>query len=302
MTKHPFLSLLCLAAACMASPVRAAESDTAHLFKALTELRSEIEQIRTVMGKPLPPTREFRVHDVVSRHVFYQAQALFRKSNQFAQQIAGVSRQSPRPAPDGEIGAEDVLLVLNDTRAQLGMVKSALGIEASAPVARLDRRKRTSDVMHDIIEAGRDTNFISGRPVAWATIYDRVLLAITYVGGALPVETRFPPLPPFESGKFPQDVFDRLLQCMELSRKPAAEHDVAILRLESIRQTEVGPTVLEVLDIVTVVLSDLAELTYQMEAEDVAMPDYPHPSRVFPSHVDQLLGVLQAQLESLGGE
>ena len=49
----------------------------------------------------------------------------------------------------------------------------------------------------------------------------------------------------------------------------------------------------------TIVLSDLAELTYEMGAEDVSIPDYPHPSRVFPSHVFQLVGVLVAQLEML---
>ena len=302
MRKRLFSFLLSVAAVGLAVHARAAETDAVELFKALTELRSEIEQIRTVMGEPLPPTREFHIHDAVPRHVFYQAQTLFRKSNLFAQEIAGVSRQSQRPAPDGDIGDEDVLMVLNDTREQLALVKSALGIDAPAPEAKPDRRKRSSDLLHDIIEAGRDINFISGRPVPWSTIYDRVLLAVTYVGGALPEKTRFPPLPPFESGKFPQDVFNRTMQCMELSRIPAAQHNVAVLRLDSIRQTEIGATVLEVLDTVTIVLSDLAELTLQMEAEDVAIPDYPHPNRVFPSHVYQLLGVLQAQLEELAGK
>ena len=301
MSKRLFSSLLYLAIAFTAVLARAAEIDAAQLFKSVSELRSEIEQIRVVMGEPLPPTREFRIYDAAPRHVFYQAQTLFRKSNQFAQQMAGVSRQSPRPAPEGDIGAEDVLVVLNDTREQLGLVKSTLGIEGTVPESKPDRRKRTSDVLHDIIEAGRDINFISARYDAWSTIYDRVLLAITYVGGALPEETRFPLLPPFESGKFPQDVLNRILVCMELSRTPAERHDVAVLRLESIRRTEVGATAIEVLDMATIVMSDLAELTYAMQAEDVPIPDYPHPNRVFPSHVFQLVGVLQAQLEILAG-
>ena len=301
MSKRLFSSILYLAIAFTAVHARAAQIDAAQLFKSVSELRSEIEQIRVVMGEPLPPTREFRIYDAVPRHVFYQAQTLFRKSNQFAQQMAGVSRQSPRPAPEGDIGAEDVLVVLNDTREQLGLVKSTLGIEGTVPESKPDRRKRTSDVLHAIIEAGRDINFISRRYDAWSTIYDRVLLAITYVGGALPEESRFPPLPPFESGKFPQDVINRILDCMELSRTPAEQHDVAVLRLESIRRTEVGATAIEVLDMATIVLSDLAELTYTMKAEDVPIPDYAHPNRVFPSHVFQLVGVLQAQLEILAG-
>ena len=293
------LPLLCLAVALVAANARAAEIDAGELFKAVTELRAEIEQIRVVMGEPLPPSREYRIHDAVPRHVFYQAQTLFRKSNQFAQQIAGVSRQASRPAPEGGIGSEDVLLVLNDAREQLGLVRAALGISEPVAEAKLDRRKRPSDVLYDLIEAGRVINFISGRTVAWTTVYDRLLLAISYVGGALPETDRFPPLPEFEPGKFPQDVFARIQQCMELSRKPAVEHDVAIVRLESIRGTETGPTVIEVLDLATIVLSDLAELTYEMEAEELPIPEYPHPSRVFPSHVYQLAGVLEAQLETL---
>lgn len=301
MSKRLLSALLCLAAAFMVANVRSAEIDARELFKSVTELRGEIEQIRIVMGEPLPASREYRIHDAVPRHVFYQAQTLFRKSNQFAQQIAGVSRQPPRLAPEGGIESGDVLQVLSDSREQLGFVKRALGITEPVAQAKLEPRKRPSDVLYELIEAGRVINFISGRTVAWTTIYDRVLLAITYVGGALSEESRFPPLPAFEPGKFPQDVFARLQECMELSRTLAAEHGVAILRIESIRATEVGPTVIEVLDMATIVLSDLAELTYEMEAEDVPMPEYAHPSRVFPSHVYQLVGVLQAQMEMLAG-
>ena len=303
MTKRLFSSFLWLAVACLPANARSVEIDTAQLFKSVTELRAEIEQIRVVMGEPLPPSREVRLHDAVLRHVFYQAQTLFRKSNQFAQQMAGALRQPPRLASEGDIVFEDVLGVLNDTRKQLSLVKSALGITEPVEEAKLDRRARPSDVLYDLIEAGRVINFISGRTVAWSTVYDRVLLAITYVGGALPEPTRFPPVSPFEPGKFPQDVFGRLQKCMELSREPAAKHGVAVLRIEPIRRTEVGPTVIEVLDIATIVLSDLAELTYEMEAEDVPVPDYPrpHPNRVFPSHVYQLVGVLVAQLELLAG-
>ena len=299
MTKRLFSPFLFFAIAIAAANARAAEIDANELFRSVTELRSEIEQIRQVTGEPLPPTREYRIHDAVPRHVFYQAQTLFRKSNQFAQQMAGVSRQSPRQAPEDEITDDDVLALLNDVGAQLGLVKAALGIEAAAPEAPAQRRKQPSDVLHDIIEAGREINFISGRSVAWTTIYDRVLLAITYVGGALPEETRFPPLPAHESGKFPGDVFNRLVECMEISRAPASQHGIAMLRLESIRTTETGPTAIEVGDVATILLSDLAELTLQMEAEDVAAPVYPHPNRVFPSHVFQLTGVLKAQLETL---
>ncbi|MDE0064406.1 MAG: hypothetical protein OXP09_18250 [Gammaproteobacteria bacterium] len=301
MTKSLFSFLLCLAVTCFSANARTAEIDTAQLFTSVAELRAEIEQIRVVMGEPLPPSREVRIHDAVPRHVFYQAQTLFRKSNQFAQQMAGVSRQPPRLAPEGDIGSADVLGVLDDTRVQIGLVKTALGIDAPVAEAKLDRRARPSDVLYDIIEAGRVINFISGRTVDWTTVYDRVLLAITYVGGALPEADRFPPLSPFEPGKFPQDIIGRLQQCMELSREPAAEHGVAVLRVESIRRTEVGPTVIEVLDMATIVLSDLAELTYEMGAEDVPTPDYPRPNRVFPSHVFQLVGVLVAQLEMLAG-
>lgn len=299
MSKQSIRFLLCLAAACVAANVRAAEIDASQLFKAVTEIRSEIEQIRQVIGEPLPPTREYRIHDAVPRHVYYQAQTLFRKSNQFAQQMAGVSRQSPRQAPEGEITDNDVLGVLNDAREQLGLVKAALGIDEAVPQARLERRKRPSDVLHALIEVGREINFISGRSVAWTTIYDRVLLAITYVGGALPEATRFPPLPEFQTGKFPEDVFNQLAECMELSRTLAAENGVAILRLESIRRSEVGPTAIEVGDLATIVLSDLAELTYEMAAEDVAAPEYAHPNRVFPNHLYQLAGVLKTQLEML---
>ena len=294
-------SLLCLALSLVVTNARAAQIDTAELFRSVTELRAEIEQIRVVMGEPLPPSREYRVDGAVPRHVYYQAQTLFRKSNLFAQQIAGVSRQPSRPAPEGSIASEDVLLVLNDTREQLGHVRTALDIAEAVAEAKADRRKQPSDILYELIEAGRDINFISGRTVAWTTVYDRLLLAISYVGGALPEAGRFPALPAFEPGKFPQDVVGRLQRCMELSRKLAGEYDVSMVRLEVIRRSAIGPTVIEVLDVATILLSDLAELTYLMEAEELPLPEYPRPSRIFPSHVNQLAGVLEAQLEALTG-
>lgn len=271
------------------------------VFKAVVELRSEIEQVRVVMGRPKPTPRSFRVRDVEPRHVYYQAQTLFRKANQLAQDVVGITRQAPRPAPEADIQPADVLGLVNDAQLQIQTVKNALGVDTAYPYANLDKRKDLPDVLHDIVEAGRQLNWMMDRLVGWDIVYDRVILALTYMAGVLPDERRYPDLPAHQTGKFPDDVYDELMTCMELSRAPAKQHGVTVLRLEIVKPAEGGATPVDVYDLATTILSDIADLTWRLDGKDVAPPDYPHPDRVFPSHVYQLVKVLEAQLTLLAG-
>ena len=277
-----------------------AETTTAHVYQAVGELRMELEQIRQVMGKRAPRSREFKLEEAEPRQVFFQAQTLFRKCNQLAQEVAGVSRVQPGYAPeDRAIVPEDVLQLVQASRSQLQHVRTTLGIEGKVDPPRLDRRKKSSDVMHDIIEAGYVLNRLTSTSHDWSQIYDRVYQAVAYLGGALPEATRYPELEPFECCKMPQDVYARMALTMEAARPIADSVDLSLIRITAVKQAEGGASTETVYDLTTTLISDFGELTLRLNGEDISGPEYIRPTRILPSHVFQLAGVLETQVNLL---
>jgi hypothetical protein len=253
-----------------------------------------------VLGVQPPPERDFVIRDATPRQVFFQAQTLFRKCNTLAQEIAGISRQAAAQAPAEEIRTADVQAVVKAAREQLGYVNAALVINDQLEVPVLNRRSTNGDVLRDIVQAGYFLNELTIRQADWPSIYDRILQMVTYVGGALPEDERFPALPAFECCKMPEDVYQRLLGQMEASRPLAESVELFFMRIESRRRPPNGASKGTVFDLTTTMLSDLAELTLRLDGEDVPMPAYERPARIFPSHAYQLAGVLGEQLAKFG--
>ncbi|NND66336.1 MAG: hypothetical protein HKN19_02000, partial [Halioglobus sp.] len=73
---------------------------SAQVYQEARLLHAEVERIREHLGVRAPRARSYKLEDAVPRQNFYQAQTLFRKSNQLAQEIAGVSRQHAAAAPE----------------------------------------------------------------------------------------------------------------------------------------------------------------------------------------------------------
>lgn len=269
------------------------------LYQNASKLVMEAEQIRLVLGVRAPRERRFKLQDAEPRQVYFQAQTLFRKCNVLAQEIAGVSRQAPQPAPDRDIEAADVQAVLDAAREQLSLVQNALRITEPTTMPRPMRSPKAADVMKQIVDAGYILNELSTEKPDWSQIYDRVYQAITYIGGTLPEDTRYPALNEFECCKLPQDVYQQLLATMERARGLAARHDLTLVRIIADKQAEGGPDPSTVYDLTTTLVSDFGELTLRMDGEDIVGPDYPRPVRILPSHVFQLALALDEQIKRL---
>lgn len=273
--------------------------ESIHVQQNVGTLIAEVEQIRAVLGKRAPRARTFKLADAEPRQVFVQAQTLFRKCNHLAREVAGVSRQRPDAAPEGEITSAEVFALIDAARDQLNIVREAIGINIAAEVPRLKRRADSADVMHDIIEAGYVLNRLIVEQNDWADIYERVTQMIAYLGGALPEATRYPPLPRHECCKDPQQVYAKLLEAMERLRPLAESVDLSLIKVIPGKQAEGGASTATVYDLTTTMLWDLAELTLRMEIEDAAIPQYDRPARLYPSHVWQLASALHMQIDLL---
>lgn len=270
-----------------------------HVLQLVGLINNEIDEIRLVMGERPPRSREFTLQDVQPRQPFFQSQTLFLKCNQLAKEVAGVSRQAPRAAPEDGVDFADIYRVVDESRAQLQIVRDAIGIETAVTIPPLPRRSTPEQIMHDIVKAGDVLNqLIIDRP-EWPDIYDRITQMITYIAGVLPESNRFPELSPYECCKQPQDVATMLLDAMELARPVAESVDLSVIRIVSEKAEEGGASTDTVYDVTTTVVSDFAELTLRLDGEDLSNPEYPRPTRIFPSHAYQMARVVKVQIEQL---
>lgn len=284
-----------------AAPADAAlkEVTPAEVFQQVGILNNEIEQIRQLMGVRPPRSRDFRVSQVEPRQVYAQAQTLYRKVNQLGREVAGLSRQAAPGVPDREIVSGDVYSLVEASRKQLELVKNSLGITEAAAVPKLERRRKTSDVMHDLVLTMDVLNQLIRERPEWPDVYDKIVQVITYAGGVLPEAVRYPALPAHECCKMPQDVIAVLLEAMERTRPVAEKVGLTIVSVESMQAEEGGASTDTVYDVTNTLITDFGELSLRIDGKDVSAPDYPRPARIFPSHAYQLAKVFSAQVDAL---
>ena len=271
------------------------------IYNSALLIEAEIEQIRYVIGRPSITRHKYNIQNAQPRHLHSVAQTTFSRVNQLAQEFANAER---RTAPHGSdvVSLADVAVAFEALRGQLQLVKRALQINEAPNINPATRRKDMNDALLVLGDAGRQMNVILGRSITWDAFYDRVELAMTYVAGALPESARYPALPPLEVGMAAPDIFAMLAQIRDTATEVAKKVDVAILSSGVVDESKVIPdlTELEAYDLMTIILSDLAELTLAMDALDADPPPYPRPSNIVGSHVYQLLASLDAQLQALG--
>ena len=204
---------------------------------------------------------------------------------------------------------DDALLVIDDARDR---VRAAIvlqnirvvGGEAQQESQRRGRGRRPSaengglgEVLAQIVQTTRQLDLLLHREVMPREAYNEVMAAMDragdLAGGFYPVR------PPLVTGRRPHDVYEHLLTCMGLLMRADAAADVQVLRLGL--DQEVGRervTIADVLHLATTLLADLDHVAVRLSSARTRPPkgEYPRRPFVFPSHIDQMVGVLEAQL------
>lgn len=265
-------------------------------------LLRELERIRQYMGVRAPRSSESTMRGAEPRQVFYQVQGVFRKSSLLAHQLTGVSRSSAPVAPERIVSIGDVINILRATRQQLDIVEETLDVTLPLAEPRKIRDPDVSATMLVVIEADFLLNRLTGFRAEWSDIYDRVIQIMTYVGGALSEEVRYPALEAHEPVKMPQDVGVELFAARAAAAPASRAAGVSVIEATIVRPEEGGLSAEGVSYLSTTLLHDFAEITFRLRADDADPPDYPRPARVFPSHVYQLAVALRKQAEMLGAK
>jgi hypothetical protein len=268
-------------------------------YRRAVQLAADVEEVRREMGRPAEARPPVTVRGASPRECWFQALALFRKTDRLCQEIAGDPvAPVPHAPPIGQIRPGHVLMVIEAAGRELDEVKQSLDIaERHDPPAR-DASKTPSDVFGVLATANRQINLLLARPFAPADVYQQVSLAVAYTARLIGAEP--PAAPAFARGKRPSDCYDRLRSCLELVRarikaagQPVIEH-----------APEPGDSTVpsDVYDLASLVLGEVAFL-HALQPDP--NPPYPWegnaPGRKLPSHVYQLAGVLEQQLRQLAG-
>jgi hypothetical protein len=253
------------------------------------------------MGRPYDDSPRLPVSNVSIVEVYFQAQTLLRKSNQLARELAGANALTPRDALDGEIRAADIYELVTVALEQVWLVRAELGITEPVVPQQRDTDISPTGVFSTIIDSNRQLNLLLSDTIKSADVYEAVSLAESYSAAML--ATRAPSVriapAPFEGAKRPADVYERLLECVDIASRLAAKHGVSVVSLSTRRNVPDDIEPGHVYDLANIVVADLVVLARRLEAAPARAERGPTPKHIFPSHVYQRASTLKLQLEAL---
>ena len=301
--EHPSINhfchgLLAVVFLCMSSIADAQSIGNPDVYALASEVADEIEVIREVMGRPFDDSPRLPASGVSQFEVYFQAQTLFRKSNQLAQEYTGAERVAAPPVPEGELRPSDTHAVVAAALEQVRLVKQALGIDIEIPAQSRGSASATG-VFMTILDANRQLNLLLDVPILPRDVFDQVTLAVLYSAAILAhrgIEDHVPDEAPFDGYKRPADVYRLLLNSADILSRLAEKSGVSVLRLSSRRNIPDDIEPGHVYDVARILVAGLAVLSDALDAEDV-FPELERPEQIFPTQVYARATVLLLQLE-----
>ncbi len=279
-----------------------AEATPADVLVSVQKLESEVELVRSYLGKTKSDEREFFVTSATPRHSFFLAQAIVRKLNILIQENAGGSTQTAPAAPNRAVTPEDVLGVLNRAHDQLSYLKEDLGLTDTMPARSVSSRADETDNVQAMVRVLRQINLMLLRRYLPKDVFERIDLATVYVAGVLKNQgLEMFPEAEFVMYKQPAEVFSKLIDCAVLSAQIAELTGVDALKLDARRMRTSKSRLSNNYDLATILLSDIAEWTEALEGADDVFPETPMRRHTVPSHVYQKTLQLEAQLKAVLG-
>jgi len=270
------------------------------VFAQVALIQEELELIRRYMGKPRDTRPEIKVRNAAPREVFFQALTLFRKADQLCFELTR-RRAVMQGFPSSEIRTSHVFVLLRAARQCLQLVKKELKISETRAAPPPDPAKTPTDVFRLIVQVNRQLNLLLIRRFSPSDVYQQVTQAINYAAFLLrrfsDVQTRIPAAPAFVRGKFPADVYRRLIKCFGLIQEIARRSGLTILEREPTDEDLLHVNPGDDYNMASLIVSELAYIN--RKAGNAVPPQSYFPGLKFPSHVYQRVGILEAQLTEL---
>jgi len=202
----------------------------ANVYSRLQLVLGELELIRQEMGRPRDERRAYEITGAAPREVFFEAQALFRKSDRFCFERTGEENVLPYPPPVEQIEPQHVHAVVDAALYHLQRVKTQLRIPETATQPAVDPSKQPSDCLAVVLEASRQLNRLLEQPFSPSDVYQLLTLGAGYAARLCAhAGVTMPGQPAFERRMRPGDVFAKIWSSVGILREIAATAGVTML-------------------------------------------------------------------------
>lgn len=297
------LVLVCIFALPPAATSAEVESDTqpADVMISVSRFANDLETVRLYMGRPAVTKSRFRVEFAAPRHDFFQTQTLFRKVNRLGAEVAGLVRQRPPPAPEhNAITQSDVLRAMANAHSQLDLIRESLGIDTQSPPPKRNRRISSKDVFEELAQINRQLNLMIDDPFRSIDVFSQLFLTNVYLAGVLERTDKEPfPTVPFVSNKQPIDVYELLVDCLDLNQRIGERVGIEVLQINALRLKSEHLILSDNYDLATILLSDVAFWSVSLDHNEDVFPPSETLRNVFPAHVYATAGAIREQLNQI---
>ncbi|MBC8354440.1 MAG: hypothetical protein H8E66_20790 [Planctomycetes bacterium] len=277
-----------------------AEITPPHVLVHVATVRTELKELRFLMGRPESQQPEMNVTGAAPREVYFQALTMFQKADRLCFEHTR-ERAAPPPPPSGEIQPANVRDVVDVALTCVRRVKNKYGLKTASAPGERDDSKQPTDVFRSIVQANRQLNLMLERRFAPGDVFQQVTRAIGHTSRLLEqfpdAETRYDE-PAYQEGKRPADVYRRLLGCFERIRTIAEQSGLEMLELQIDDSHIESAEPSDVYDVASLIIAELAYLHSKLPGAKPPRNVY-DVGRKFPSHVFQRVGILEGQLVSL---
>jgi len=276
---------------------------TTELYQQVEKIRGELTLIQKELGKPYSPAPVFTVSSAAPREIYFQALALFKKSNRLRFEIMRTLAKKPT-IPSGEITTGDVMQVLGVVMRQVTLVKHKLGIPEKVELREVKQHPNNNDLFMAIVGVNRQLNMLLEKQMMPSDVYQRVTEAINITATLLaqfPRTAHFPKALPYARRKNPQDVYEQLFKSYSLLQSIAKYSNVNILSVHLPEKpiNEILPG--DVYNIAELIVSEVSYFHTQLSGASSPVDVY-YPGRKIVSDVYQRATILHAQLIELEGK
>jgi hypothetical protein len=195
----------------------------ANVYSRLQLVLAELDLIRQEMGRPRDDRAGYKITGVAPREVFFEAQALFRKSDRFCFERTGEENVAPYPPPVEQIEPQHVHAVVDAALYHLQQVKAQLRITETSQQPAVDPSKQPTDCLDAVLQANRQLNRLLEQPFSPSDVYQLLTLGAGYVARLCQhAGVAMPAAPAFERKKRPGDVFGKIWGSLGALREIAA--------------------------------------------------------------------------------
>lgn len=246
----------------------------------------ELNLIRQALGKPSEKQNFISVSNASPREVYFEAEALFQKTNQLAYEITGGSESAPRNRSNDIVPA-DVYSVVDASLKRILLVKKELGITKKIIETKEASNTTPSDVFNSILNSNQELSGLLYQKISPTDVYSQITQAISYSAHLINQANASPLIPnpsQFSANKKPSDVYKRLIKCIQTLQVIAEKSNIRMLHIKVNDFSQYQATASNAYDISKIIVAETKYLNMLLpkpEEVDLFYPGYKTPSQTF---------------------